>query len=60
MKNSARERLIEFFELNRILGMEHAILYDIDSCDNDIFQVIKYYQSIGYISKYIIDNFRVN
>ena len=52
MDDAGADKIIEFMELYRILGIKHAVLYDVENSTTKVMQVIKYYMDIGYLSKF--------
>ena len=52
MDDAGAEKIIEFFELYRILGIKHAILYDVENSTSKVVDAINYYMGIGFLSKF--------
>ena len=52
MDDAGAEKIIEFIELYRILGIKHAVLYDVENSTSKVVDVIKYYMDTGFLSKF--------
>lgn len=47
--NSDAGPLIEWFEFNKLLGVDKVILYGYSNVSTDIVDILKHYESIGYL-----------